>query len=83
MITVKDAVNTALQYAQELFKENAVLEEVELDDSNNFWLITLSFEDVNKPVGILSITPRTERRYKLFKVDANTSQVVSAKIRKI
>jgi hypothetical protein len=86
MIDVKSAVRIAISYLQE-FQEfipaHAVrLEETEYDDSG-FWLITLSTEDPVSPLeGLSSLIPR-KRSYKVFRIDANTGEVKSMKVRSL
>lgn len=53
------------------------IEEVELEDG--FWLITLGMSD---SYALGSIENKVTS-YKIFKVDANTSEVISMKIRKV
>ncbi len=91
--SVRDAVNSAVQYfqdIQDLFGnkvENLRLEEAELSDDRQTWLITLGFDI---PVSYNSLsnllqpqTIRYEREYKLFRVDAETGEVEAMKIREV
>ena len=64
------------------------MEEVELSEQGDYWLITLSFELSPKRTGrgsgslqILFQTPKT--KYKIFKVDVKTGEVVSMRIRNL
>lgn len=76
MISVKEAVARAIHYLDELGelmpKSGLRLEETEFDDASGQWLITLSF-------GPNLFT--NERTYKIFKVEADTGQIKSMKIR--
>jgi hypothetical protein len=78
MIDVKAAVRTAVEYAREfqdyLPGRDIRLEETEFDDGDpGFWRITLSFA---------ASLPLVERRaYKEFRINAETGDVVSMKIR--
>lgn len=55
------------------------VEEVELSEDDKSWLITLGFTRL----GEVLETCRYQREYKIFKVDAETSQVKSMKIRQV
>ncbi len=87
MIDVKEAVKIATEYIQTLFAERQIpelrLEEVELSPDNQFWEVTLSFV-VREPTAYLSLgdAART-REYKVFRINAETGQVQSMKIRKV
>ncbi|MGK0618578.1 hypothetical protein [Meiothermus cerbereus] len=87
MLEVKEAVKIATEYIQTLFSEKQIpelrLEEVELTPDNQFWEVTLSFV-VREPTAYLSLgdAART-REYKIFRINAETGQVQSMKIRKV
>ncbi|GIW30020.1 MAG: hypothetical protein N2313_06260 [Meiothermus ruber] len=87
MLEVKEAVRIATEYIQTLFNEKQIpelrLEEVELTPDNQFWEVTLSFV-VREPTAYLSLgdAART-REYKIFRINAETGQVQSMKIRKV
>lgn len=77
MIDVKQAADIASQYLISLFPNKAFsiqLEEVELSEDGKYWYITLSFKE--RPVSGF-------KNYKLFKINAETGQVHSMKIRKV
>ena len=77
MIDVKEAVNNAVNFLKHLPAATVVderLEEVELTEDESYWLITLSYRDSHLT---------TERSYKKFKIDAQTGQVQSMKIRSV
>ena len=81
MITVKEAVAKAMEFAQAMLAVPAseiLLEEVELgkDGPNDVWLITLSAPG-RAGIAVLS------RDYKRFIVRADTGEVVSMKIREL
>lgn len=92
MIDVKEATQVALSYFEDLYEEepfsNVLLEEVERDkeDGTPYWFITIGFtnekkkEDSSSPLSTLSSAPR---RYKRFKINAETGDVVSMKIRSV
>jgi hypothetical protein len=90
MIDVKQAVNTATQFMQNLYSDplpGLMLEEVELSDDERYWYITLGYSQTKTPsYGTLSnlkafVDPEVTRVYKLIKVDAATGQPLSMKIR--
>ncbi|MBO1437913.1 hypothetical protein [Meiothermus sp. CFH 77666] len=87
MLEVKEAVKIATEYIQTLFTDKQIpelrLEEVELSPDNQFWEVTLSFV-VREPTAYLSLgdAART-REYKIFRINAETGQVQSMKIRKV
>ena len=89
MLDVKQAAQTAATYFADLYANQGVtgvrLEEVELTEDGDFWLITLSFPDTDPPkdhsfAGMLGSTA-PKRLYKVFKVDATTGDIKSMKIR--
>jgi hypothetical protein len=91
MIGVKDAVKSAHDYLLDMRDligtplEDLRLEEVELSEQENLWLVTLGF-NVPMKEGLLNAlgNPKPYRReYKLFKVDAETSHVKAMKIRQV
>ncbi|MBC8151899.1 MAG: hypothetical protein H7Z72_03220 [Bacteroidetes bacterium] len=98
MISIKEAAQGAADFCQQLFPDakDMLLEEVERDEDGKFWLITISFlaaavkqVDFTGP-GLLALSEsmeklssRRERRYKSLKVDAQTGEVVSMKIREL
>jgi hypothetical protein len=82
MIDVKAAVSKANEYLKMFFPDasNIQLEEVELNNEDGEWLITLSLPDNEAmPIGIF---PRI-RKYKLFRIDARDGAVIAMKIREI
>jgi hypothetical protein len=95
-IDAKQAAALSLEYFRELFPDvrisNVALEEVELLEDENCWLITLGFDEplrrtrssvpLNKSLTDLFGTPLM-RKFKVFKVDAKTGKVISMRIRKL
>ena len=81
MIDVKQAVDIASQYLMSLFADrlpsDIQLEEVELSEDEKYWFITLSFREAY----FAGIPPR--KNYKLFKINADSGQVQSMKIREV
>lgn len=77
MIDVKVAVNNAVTFLKHLPATSVVderLEEVELTPNESLWLVTLSYKD--SPLSL-------QRNYKTFKIDAETGEVQSMKIRSV
>jgi hypothetical protein len=85
MLDVKQATKLATAYLinlydQQLSTSDAVrLEEVELTEDGKYWLITLSFNPAN-PAAII-FPPR--REYKVFRINAETGELQSMKIREV
>lgn len=88
-IDIKEAVIAVHDYVQDIedlmgvCPDSMRLEEVELADQENEWLITLGFDMPVKTNESLaaSLAPSYKREYKVFKVDAETGAVKSMKIR--
>ncbi len=83
---VKQATRIAMHYLFELMpalrNQNVMLEEVEQSDDGRYWLITLGYDSVSRAAVVLGLRGQA-REYKTFKVDANTGEVLSMKIRAI
>jgi hypothetical protein len=79
IIDVKTAVRKALEHVRELQdylpKSEIRLEETEFVDPG-FWQIALSFSE--SPFG-----PPSARIYKVFRIDANTGEVLSMKVQSL
>ena len=84
MIDVSEATNKAKKYLVSFFPdaEKVQLEEVELTDDKTHWLITLSYEGVSNSVAS-SLLVGKSLRYKIFKMEAESGEVISMKIRDI
>jgi hypothetical protein len=91
MIDVKEATQIALSYFEDLYGEdafsNVMLEEVERENENDtsYWLITIGFTEEKdiEPSPLSPLTADKQRRYKRFKIDAETGEVASMKIRSV
>lgn len=89
IIPAKKAVESAIFYfADILAPEDIRLEEVELSDDEQYWLVTLSALVPAKQVAAHNALAEVfkkshERIYKLFKVSAKSSEVKSMKIREV
>ncbi len=84
MIDVKEATGKAKEYLTSFFPdaEKVQLEEVELTDDKTHWFITLSYEGVSNSVASSLLVGKSVR-YKLFKLEAESGEVISMKIRDI
>ena len=84
MIDVTEATNKAKTYLNSFFPEaeKVQLEEVELTNDKTHWLITLSYEGVANSVAS-SLLVGKSLRYKIFKLEAESGEVISMKIRDI
>lgn len=80
MIDVKQATQRAEQYLKGMIlgASNIVLEEVELTDDEQFWLITLSYNDPAE--GIKQIFGKT---VKVFRIRRKDGEVIAMKIREL
>lgn len=97
MIGVKDAVSSAYQYLQSVQNligdqlEDLRLEEVELSEDQQSWLITLGYDIPVKNRSQIEelLSPQNlsrkifKREYKLFRVNSETGEVEAMKIRTV
>ena len=99
MIDAKQAVQSARQFITSLYGDNPTdlaLEEIELSDNEEYWLVTLGFTRIySQPLGHLrssimetianqaNNTKQAVREYKIIKVDAEDGEASSMKIRNI
>jgi hypothetical protein len=83
-VSIHDAVKAVLGFAQELYGlqdvKRLTLEEVEPTEDERFWMVTLGVPATLQPVEVIARRASSER-YKVFKVDADTGEVLSMKIR--
>lgn len=92
-IDVKQAVERAKTAADQFFDDldlvDLTLEEVEMTEDENHWLITLGFYVPNRNQGqdnlafAIGRDNKYLRKYKTFKIDASTGRVLSMKIRQV
>jgi hypothetical protein len=84
MINVKEATEKAIEHLQAFFPdaEQVQLEEVELSTDKAHWLITLSYEADSGSVASSMLVGKAVR-YKVFKLDTKSGEVLSMKIRNI
>ena len=95
MIDIRYAATSAVQYIQkiqdllETSLENLRLEEAEISEDSDFWLITLGYDRPEKKAKSsltsmsLDLSKYPVREYKLFKVDVNSGEVAAMKIRQL
>jgi hypothetical protein len=86
MIDVRQAAQSASNFIVSLYAGQSLsdvrLEEVEVSDDDKYWLITLSFLAQSPGYGVLNL-PVLKRQYKILKVDRQTGDVLSMKIREL
>ncbi|MEC4804322.1 MAG: hypothetical protein SAJ12_18050 [Jaaginema sp. PMC 1079.18] len=90
-LSVESAIKTAINYLKTIKTqispdlEDIRLEEVEVSEDDRYWLITLSFTQPNdrteNPLPGIITKPKYQRNYKIFRINSNTGQVESMKIR--
>ncbi len=93
MISVKEAVDASKKYAKEIFADSRLkdlrVEEVEFEEYQQKWLITLGWVETAVREGAFNVLASAygisqevlPRVYKVFSVDATTGNVKSMKIR--
>ncbi len=85
MITVRDATLKAREFLNQVVgvqPSNMSLEEVESDEQNIHWLITLSYNLPNSSaIPPLTLYPTYATHYKVFKINKSTGEVVSMKMK--
>ncbi|TCN65411.1 hypothetical protein [Acetobacteroides hydrogenigenes] len=83
-MTINEVTKIALNYLNSFYDTSKpVLEEIEISDDNKYWYITLSYESDDVPVNQFQLIPTKSRKYKIFKIEAETGEVRSMKIRDI
>lgn len=86
LIGPKEAAQIAGIYFRDLYQgerfTNVLLEEIEIDDASDDWLVTLGFDmdERRDAPGVLE-KPVRRRHYKIFRIDGETGSVRSMKIR--
>jgi len=80
-ITPKEAAIAASKYFTDITgRTSATLEEIELSEDENYWMITLGYQS-GELDGTGNLFP--EKRYKIFEINALTGEVISMKIREV
>ena len=84
MINVKEATEKAKEYLVNFYPEaeNVLLEEVELTADKAYWMVTLSFEGITSSVASSLLVGKSVL-YKIFRIEAETGEVISMRIRDI
>ncbi len=90
-MNVKDAVRKAIEYIADIFEsenlENIGLEEVVLNEDEDMWEVTVGFSrpwDHQKGGIIASVQAlNPQRRYKIVKIENESGEVKSIKMREI
>ena len=84
MISVKQATDNSVNFLKTIDSsvEDILIEEVEFDTINQEWLITLSFSHLISTRNLSSVF-NEKTKYKIFKVDSTTGEVLSMKIRQL
>ncbi|MEL6778739.1 MAG: hypothetical protein AAFO06_15930 [Cyanobacteria bacterium J06597_16] len=95
MIDAKSAVKFAREYIQSIQDlldnplKNLRLEEVELSEDSQYWLVTLGYDNPDKPRDLSNMSliapqlARLAREYKVFQVGSDDGMVKSMKIREV
>jgi len=85
-INAKTAAEAAAKYLQEtvgLRGTQVYVEEIEHIDGDEEWAVTLGFYQEAAPsnFGVVMYGEKKEKEYKIFRVDSETGEVLSMKIR--
>lgn len=92
MVDVTSAVMSARNYLQNIQHllenplENLRLEEVELTEDEQYWLITLGYDITGKPETLPQMfgpSANQNREYKLFRINSDDGKVEAMKIRTV
>lgn len=81
---VSEAIKTATEYLGSVYPDagNLRIEEVEITDDDNYWLVTISFYETHDYSIKNFSNPRVRKQeFKIFKIDTKTKEVRSMKIR--
>lgn len=89
MIDVKQAVHQAIAFVTDMYGADQLpqlrLEEVELDEHEPFWYVTIGFDrpGAASPTEVLKGPFSRPREYKILKIHAHSGDVSSMKIREV
>ena len=94
ILSIKEVVKNGVIFLKNLYEDasNILVEEVEMDDQQQYWFITLSYTLIGarsttaEPTTLQSLAflyPSKDRSYKTLKIDAKTGAVLSMKIREL
>ena len=85
-VDVKTAVRIAAAYFDQLIQRrysDLGVEEVEKTDDDRFWLVTVGYTVASADLSPLAaLHNHSTREYKIIKVDAQSGEAVSMKVRK-
>lgn len=93
-IGIKEAAKRGADFLRSIYEsaDDILVEEVELDEKQQAWLITFSYlynrkQPENTTGNVLAalstLYPSRERNYKTLKIDVKTGAVLSMKIREL
>jgi hypothetical protein len=88
---VKQAVMVAKTFILDLYQEenptNVGLEEIELDQASNEWVVTVGFsrpwDEPRNALAALAAPPATRRSFKVVRISNESEQVLSVKNREV
>ena len=87
MVEIKEAVQRAIDFAEQIYASKLDQPRIEeVDSTDNEWLITLSFNlpaVAGSGIRAPATGERTDRQYKIFQVNKNDGRVASMKIREL
>jgi predicted esterase YcpF (UPF0227 family) len=89
MIDIKLAVKNAKEFAHDFIEDthlkNLKVDEIELDENEKYWLITLGWDDIIQPrtavEAAMGLSEYVERDYRVFYVDTVSGVVKKMKLR--
>ncbi len=92
MIDVKDAVQRAMQYLEEMYDtrsfRDVLLEEVDRSEDDRFWNVTIGFTRPQEPTSagpmaiLVGQQEEFRREYRVFQIDAEKGALHSMRSRK-
>ncbi|WP_367874130.1 hypothetical protein [Luteolibacter sp. Populi] len=86
-MNVKEAVKLAMQYVADLFEEEKIenlgLEEVEFDEPENAWHVTIGFSRPWDRLSGISLRNTLSRSYKVVAINDGTAKILSVKNREV
>ena len=82
MIEVNEVTRKAIDYLKSFYPEaeRVQLEEIELSEDKKVWNVTISFESQDTHTGSVLVTGKS-KKYKVFKIESKSGDVVSMKVR--
>lgn len=94
ILNIKEVVKNGVAFLTNLYEDagTILVEEVEMDENQQYWFITLSYKltdkgsEVAEPATLQSLAflyLSKDRNYKTLKIDAKTGAVLSMKIREL